>query len=321
MGDADANLTESADEQVQGLPSGFGPSGRAGDPPVQRVRLTFTKGRSLRFIGHLDLVRMWERAFRRSQLPLAYTLGYTPHPRLAFAAPLALGATGGAELVDVYLRERLSPDELVKRISAELPSGCEIRDAEDVDLAGPQLMALTRWAEYRAEAAAALPIHLQEVTSAVETAQGSRWGPVTSGARSDTGAHADAPLPDQLPWRPDSQRVIPLPRMLPLPALADLRDRIERLLASPEIRRQRRREGKTLEYDLRPLILYLWIADYDDDAEAPAITLGMVLKADSSGSGRPEEVAAALGLRARLIHRVRIGLEGSPLEDEPSRRS
>ncbi len=59
---------------------------------MQRVRLVFEKGAPLRFIGHLDLVRMWERAFRRAELPLAYTLGFTPHPRLTFAAPLALVA-------------------------------------------------------------------------------------------------------------------------------------------------------------------------------------------------------------------------------------
>ncbi|HEX2036868.1 MAG TPA: TIGR03936 family radical SAM-associated protein, partial [Chloroflexota bacterium] len=97
-----------ASHTVEGVPSGFGPSGRSGRPPVLRMRLVFAKRPSVRFIGHLDLVRLWERACRRAQLPLAYTLGFTPHPRLTFASPLALGATGDRELLDIYFTEAIT---------------------------------------------------------------------------------------------------------------------------------------------------------------------------------------------------------------------
>src|SRR5688500_7774877 len=109
-----------------GIPTGFGPQGRTGkgaEPPVERVRLTFSKEGALRYIGHLDLVRMWERACRRAKLPLAYTLGFTPHPRLTLAAPLALGVTSAAELMDVYLREALPAGEVAERVGPQLPAG------------------------------------------------------------------------------------------------------------------------------------------------------------------------------------------------------
>src|SRR5688500_4441037 len=144
-------MSERPTETPLGIPTGFGPSGRAGGSamaPIARVRLIFSKEGALRYIGHLDLVRMWERAFRRARLPLAYTLGFTPHPRLTFAAPLALGATSEGELLDVYLREALTAEEVVGRIAAELPAGCEVRSAEVLGVEGPPLTGLTRWAAY-----------------------------------------------------------------------------------------------------------------------------------------------------------------------------
>ncbi|MFH1087432.1 MAG: TIGR03936 family radical SAM-associated protein, partial [Chloroflexota bacterium] len=58
---------------------------------MYRLRLKFGRDRSLRFISHLDLMRLWERAFRRAGVPLAYSQGFTPHPSISLAAPLALG--------------------------------------------------------------------------------------------------------------------------------------------------------------------------------------------------------------------------------------
>jgi radical SAM-linked protein len=61
--------------------------------PVQRLRITFAKQGALKFIGHLDLAKTWERILRRAQLALAYTQGFNAHPRLQLASPLPLGFT------------------------------------------------------------------------------------------------------------------------------------------------------------------------------------------------------------------------------------
>ncbi|MCL4464985.1 MAG: TIGR03936 family radical SAM-associated protein, partial [Chloroflexi bacterium] len=76
---------------------------------VQRLRVSFSRGEAAKYVSHLDLARLWERALRRARLPVAYSAGFTPHARLAFAAPLAVGITASAELVDVYLSELVPP--------------------------------------------------------------------------------------------------------------------------------------------------------------------------------------------------------------------
>jgi radical SAM-linked protein len=311
-------------ETPQGLPTGFGPSGRAGEPPIQRFRLTFTKRRPLRFIGHLDLVRMWERAFRRAKLPLAYTLGFTPHPRLTFAAPLALGATASAELCDVHLQERLSMEEFLARLQYQLPAGCEIVSATEVDLLAPPVMSLTRWAEYRVEIVDApiQPDVARQVgaVSEIATAAGSRWS--ASGAVGVECPEGGPPEQDdwleEIPWRPPLQRLAPPQLSRSAPDSSEIRRRIEALLASSELLRCRQREGKTTTYDLRRLIVDVWhVGAPGPLTETPSGTvvtaiLGMLLRLDATGSGRPEEAADAMDLRTRRIHRQRVGLDGEP---------
>jgi hypothetical protein len=348
-----------AGDHPAGLPSGFGPAGRAGAPPVERLRLTFAKGRELRYIGHLDLVRLWERAFRRARLPLAYTLGYTPHPRFTFASPLALGATGGAELLDVYLRERLPAQQVVDALRGQLPPGCSVVGAAEVALDGPAVAALTRWAAYYVEVCgppgdssldAGLPdgappaaepgVHeptpagererrregsapgptgpfeAPDAALAETVEQGSRWASASGAAQRPT---APEPAPDHVPWRPESERLPPSAPPRPLPPREVLAARIAELLAAQRWPRVRQREGRRIAYDLRPLVFDAWLDDepgqpgqamVEGGAAAAPERLGMVLRLDSGGAGRPEEVAAALGVRASLIHRVRIGLEG-----------
>lgn len=320
----EAGLNDARSATPAGLPSGFGPSGRAGAPPVQRIRVTFQKGRALRFIGHLDVVRMWERTFRRARLPLAYTLGFTPHPRLTFAAPLALGATGNAEIMDVYLREAVEPAALVERVAAELPGGCSIVQAEDVALLSPAVSSLVRWAEYRVDVVAGTVDTAPPADGAVE--QGSRWSRrlvVGEAAPTSNAAGVDGssqlPPPGSEPRRPPAEQLPPALPPPPLPPASELHARIGALLAAGTLPRERHRDGKRTTYDLRPLVRDLWLEPpAADTGSRPAATsparaqLGMILKLDPTGTGRPDEVADALGLHAHAIERVRIDLEGDP---------
>ena len=70
---------------------------------MQRLRIRFSRGEELKFISHLDIIRLWERALRRARIGLAYSEGFSPHPRISLAAPLSLGITSDAELMDVVL--------------------------------------------------------------------------------------------------------------------------------------------------------------------------------------------------------------------------
>jgi hypothetical protein len=112
----------------------------------------------------------------------------------------------------------------------------------------------------------------------------------------------------EVPWRPPEERLPPPESPPPAPAPEVVRERIAALLAAPGIPRQRERDGKTVDYDLRPLVLDLRLAS--EGAGPGEVVLEMRLRVDPQGQGRPDEVAAALGLRARRIRRLRLGLEG-----------
>lgn len=116
---------------------------------MQRVRLRFCRGEQAKYIGHLDLARLWERALRRAGVPLAYSAGYTPHPRLFFAAPLPVGVTSECELMDVVLERATPPPALAQAINRALPAGLQVLDAWEVPLEMPSLQAQVRFAEYR----------------------------------------------------------------------------------------------------------------------------------------------------------------------------
>src|SRR4030043_377355 len=162
---------------------------------MQRLRLKFSRGEELKFLSHLELMRLWERAIRRAGLPLAYSEGFTPHPQIALAAPLSVGVTSQAELMDVILSRWMPPQSFTAQIEQQLPPGQELQ-----------------WHHLR-----------------------------------DTGARY---------------------------------------------------------YDLRALVDGLWLIDCHDSL----CVLGMRLRCDEKGAGRPEQVAKALGFsqRPKSIHRTNL---------------
>lgn len=85
-------------------------------------RLKYAKRKDMRFLSHLDILRFWERAFRRANIPICYSQGYHPHPKIAFGPPLPLGYESEAEYLDFQSGE-LSEDEILRRLEATLPTG------------------------------------------------------------------------------------------------------------------------------------------------------------------------------------------------------
>ncbi len=103
----------------------------------------------MKFLSLLDMQRLWLRAFRRADVPLAYTEGFSPGPRFSFAAAMPVGVTGEAELMDVYLTRRMAPFFFSRAVNRSLPQGVAVTHAEEVDAGLPSLQALMRSAEYR----------------------------------------------------------------------------------------------------------------------------------------------------------------------------
>ena len=215
---------------------------------MHRLRVRFSRGEEIKYISHLDIIRLWERVFRRSQVPLAYSEGFSPHPRLSLAAPLPLEVTSEAELMDVFISRRVSPHWFTDVVTGQLPSGIQILGAYDIALSMPSLQSQVRFIEYRVE---------------VETEKGPK----------------------------------------------DIESAVSSLLSVENLPWHHQRDTGWRNYDLRALIDDLWLIDWHH----PVATIGMRLRCDNTGAGRPEQVAAALGFanHPQLIHRTKLILKTS----------
>lgn len=115
---------------------------------AMRARITFSKTGALKYIGHLDLQTLWERAARRAGLPLAYSHGFHPQAKINFASALPLGFSSRAEVVDMRLQSDVDMDQLPSRLQNALPDGITILDVRGVDESEPALQMRVEAAEY-----------------------------------------------------------------------------------------------------------------------------------------------------------------------------
>jgi radical SAM-linked protein len=113
-----------------------------------RIRITFSKQGALRYTGNLDLHRLWERAARRAELPLAYSQGFHPQPKINLAAALPLGFSSRCEVMDMKLETDISLDDLPARLQATLPPDIQVLKVEQVDNNAPALQTQIDSAEY-----------------------------------------------------------------------------------------------------------------------------------------------------------------------------
>lgn len=114
-----------------------------------RLHLRLAKGPEARFVSHLDLSRALERAVRRAGLPLAYSEGFNPHPKIALCSALAVGATSEGELAEMELREPVPPEAVRERLNAQLPAGIAALAAREAPPGARALARGLRWAAYR----------------------------------------------------------------------------------------------------------------------------------------------------------------------------
>lgn len=116
-----------------------------------RFRLTFGKLDALRFIGHLDLAKTLERVLRRAQMPIVYSKGFNPQPKMQLASALPLGISSECEILDIWLEEAVDLDSLPDRLNSVSPPGLRILAVEEVPAKGAALQTLLDSAEYLVE--------------------------------------------------------------------------------------------------------------------------------------------------------------------------
>jgi radical SAM-linked protein len=114
-----------------------------------RIRITFAKQGPLRYTGHLDLHKLWERAARRAQLPLAYSHGFHPQPKLNIAAALPLGFSSRFEVMDMRLEHEIHLEGVREKLQQTLPAGIQVLNVENADERAPSLQTQVASAEYQ----------------------------------------------------------------------------------------------------------------------------------------------------------------------------
>jgi len=122
------------------------------------IRARFTRGEAVKFISHLDIMKVFERAIRRSGLPISYSKGFNPHPQMVFGLPLSVGVTSGGEYADFEMEESLNPGYFMDRINESLPEGIRVTAAA-IKKAGANIMSSVAAAGYRIE------IYMDDVVS------------------------------------------------------------------------------------------------------------------------------------------------------------
>lgn len=115
---------------------------------VQRLRVWFGKLGEMALVSHLDLVRLFDRALRRAALPISFTGGFHPGPRISPANALPLGATSAGEIVDFELTESMDAADFQAQLAAQLPAQMPLYRVEAVELATPSATQLLEQAEY-----------------------------------------------------------------------------------------------------------------------------------------------------------------------------
>ncbi|NEP11640.1 MAG: TIGR03960 family B12-binding radical SAM protein [Symploca sp. SIO2C1] len=121
---------------------------------VQRLRVWFGKRGDMVLLGHLDLARLFDRAVRRASLPISFSGGFSPNPRISIANALPLGASSSGDIVDFELTQQLDREEFQQRLASQLPPNIPIYEVEEVELKTPAATQLLAKAEYLIQVAA-----------------------------------------------------------------------------------------------------------------------------------------------------------------------
>jgi len=117
----------------------------------QRIRVRYQKSGISRFISHLELANIFFRAARRGAVPISFTQGFNPRPRMSFGPPLQLGLESDFEFVDLFLSAEILPQELISRMNPELSLGLKLLEARSVDMKADSLQAIITNQRYLAK--------------------------------------------------------------------------------------------------------------------------------------------------------------------------
>ncbi|MDR3271545.1 MAG: TIGR03936 family radical SAM-associated protein [Peptococcaceae bacterium] len=132
-----------------------------------RLRIEFRKQDDAKYIAHLDLTRVFERALRRAGMAMAYSEGFNPHPKIAFGSALAVGVEGEREYVDLELRFEQDPVEVLRALQVQMPQGIRLTEGRVIDAGMKPLMAVLNCARYRLSVPSSLSLPEERLSRAI----------------------------------------------------------------------------------------------------------------------------------------------------------
>lgn len=113
-----------------------------------KIRIKFSKQGNMRFIGHLDIMRYFQKAMRRADVDIRYSEGFSPHQIMSFAAPLGVGLTGSGEYLDIDVLSTDSSQEMVRRLNAVMVEGMEVLSFKKLPDSAANAMSLVAACDY-----------------------------------------------------------------------------------------------------------------------------------------------------------------------------
>ena len=123
-------------------------SGGSGEVSAMKIRIKFSKQGNMKFIGHLDTMRFFQKAIRRTGVDIRYSEGFSPHQIMSFAAPLGVGLTGSGEYVDIEVLSSGPSAEMVRRLNAAMAEGMEIISFKRLPDSAANAMSLVAACDY-----------------------------------------------------------------------------------------------------------------------------------------------------------------------------
>ncbi|MBQ9603988.1 MAG: DUF2344 domain-containing protein, partial [Firmicutes bacterium] len=115
---------------------------------IYKYRIKFTKIDKMRYIGHLDLLKYFQRAVKRANVPIAYSTGFNPHQLMSFATPLPLGMGSTSEYVDIRLETPMECEDIKAALNAQMSLGMELTEVRRMSEGEDTGAALLRAADY-----------------------------------------------------------------------------------------------------------------------------------------------------------------------------
>ena len=154
---------------------------------VMRYRVKFQKYGVMKFVGHLDIMRYFQKAFRRAALPIRYSEGFNPHQIMSFAAPLGVGITSDGEYMDVDMKEEVLSEDTLQKLDSVMVDGMKILEFRALNDSAKKAMTAVRAASY-------LLYYKEDIFLSKEDLQSKLWQVPSRGESGRVLLLADAPL-------------------------------------------------------------------------------------------------------------------------------